>query len=64
MAKSKRSIKRRKKVKNRTSKGSNQNIDTSFDKPYMKTDGTGRVCKYDRNHKFLGYASDEESKDF
>lgn len=69
MPKSKRHQKRRKKIKKHPNKvnrpwdsGGIDNQD--FDGPYMKTDGQGRVCKYSASHKFLGYATEEESKNF
>jgi hypothetical protein len=60
MPKSKRSLKRRKKVKN---KPKYNQIHTE-DNGYMKTDGQSRVCKYDKNHNFLGYATEEEAENF
>ncbi|QQV91506.1 hypothetical protein M1M25_gp070 [Tenacibaculum phage Gundel_1] len=64
MAKSKRSIKRRKKVKSKPKYNSIHTEDNSFEKGYMKTDGMSRICKYDKNHNFLGYATEEESENF
>lgn len=70
MPKSKRSLKRRKKLKknpnklNRLWDSSGSNNDYSFDAPYMKTDSEGRVLKFTANHKFIGYATEEESRNF
>lgn len=59
MPKSKRSIKRRKKVKNKPNYNQIHKEDNSFESGYTKTDGQSRVCKYDKNHNFLGYLTEE-----
>ena len=64
MPKSKRSLKRRKKVKSKTKYNYIHTEDNSFDKGYMKTDGQSRVCVYDKNHNFLRFATEEESNNF
>jgi hypothetical protein len=64
MPKSKRSPKRQKKVNGRLKKNKEYFQYDEFEKGYMKTDGESRVCKYDKNHNFLGYATEEESKNF
>lgn len=62
MPKSKRRLKRRGKVKNSSKKGGS----SPYEEPrgYMKTDGESRVCKFDKNHNFIGYATEEEAKNF
>lgn len=63
MPKSKRHQKRRKKVKNKSFNKINNPME-SLSQGYMKTDGQSRVCKYDKNHNFLGFANEEESQNF
>lgn len=62
MAKSKRSLKRRKKVKNRVKKQPSQVLPAESE--YMKTDSMSRVCVYSANHKFIRYATEEEAENF
>ena len=65
MPKSKRSLKRRKKVKNRNkSRFPVDDFNYGITGDYMKTDGQSRVCVYDKNHNFLRFATDEESENF
>lgn len=65
MPKSKRSLKRRKKVKSKNkSRFIEQDFSTDLDSEYMKTDGQSRVCVFDRHHNFLRYATEEEANNF
>lgn len=58
MAKSKRSVKRRYKQKERKRREQKYKVDNN--KTYMKTDGHSRVCVFSSDHKFIRYATEEE----
>lgn len=65
MPKSKTKIKRRKKMKGKSpSRYSDLHEGCNLGREYMKTDGKSRVCVYDKNHKFLRFATEEESDNF
>lgn len=67
MPKSKRSLKRRNKVKKRIlhqKYSKPEMFDDELGKEYMKTNGKGEVMIMSGNHDFIRFATEEESNEF